>query len=159
MPFTDCFSPIVRSKQTISGRPPTRQASVSVFDPRCCARGPTPTANAAPCLRPWRGLDKVPSLQVSPASRRYAWPERRLTLLRVSACPLWGVALACANALAVGVFNADTCGRRILLDLSVALQGSASGANRYLNPARWILPATWISPVLGGRPLIRQPLW
>jgi hypothetical protein len=36
--------------------------------------------------------------------------------------PLGGGALALANALAVGVCDADTCGRRFLLDLSGALQ-------------------------------------
>jgi hypothetical protein len=36
--------------------------------------------------------------------------------------PLMGGALALTNALAVGVFDADTCGRRFLLDLSGALE-------------------------------------
>ena len=100
-----------------SGQPPARQASVSGvapcgYDPDCqrCA-----LSSALSGIRP--RCPRWPMSLRSSATRRYARLKTRCA------------GLSLANALAVGVFDADTCGRRLLLDLSAGREGSAYGAS------------------------------
>ena len=110
MDSTDCFSAMDGLKQTVLSRPP--------FVESACRRSPLRDYPDCPTLRPvfpiLRSEAKVPSL-----SFRYAHACLSATL---------GLRIACGNARAsltrwaVGVCDADTCGRRILLDYSGALQ-------------------------------------
>ena len=93
--------PFFRRKDAQNGLfqpdPPLRQASVSVVSAKIVVLAETPTANAAPWLsitsfwKPGYPRCRFASL---PASRRYAWPERCLTLSR------WSVPVPRGSALA-----------------------------------------------------------
>ncbi len=115
------------SKQTVLTQTPHSPSQRVVGRSPMLRCGPTPTANAAPCLLVPSGHRQgsfVACFTLS-ATRRHARPERRLTLPVVQSC-IVGRRTGLANALAVGVFDADTCGRRFLLDLSVALQDKSN---------------------------------
>lgn len=113
VPFTDRFSAQNRLKRTVSGRPPTRQASASSVDPHGRCQWTDPDCQRCALAIVPAGLGRVPSLLSATASQRHAWPECRLPLPRVLGDPV-GRHTGLAIALAVGVFAADACGRRRL---------------------------------------------
>ena len=76
-----------------------------------------------------------------PSARRYARLKCR-PALPAGLATFRGRHLSLATALAVGVFDADTCGRRILLDLS-------GGPRRAERLRRRILADSW-SRLIGG---------
>jgi hypothetical protein len=126
------FCAKIRLKTAQNGQAPIRRASVSAVFHQIAICCPTPTANAAPWL-PTSSMSpaRVPSFSgvaSSPATSAHVWLERCFPLPEPLGKSRGRSALA-ALALAVGVVDADTCGRRFLLDLSGGLKsGSACGA-------------------------------
>ena len=155
-PQQTVFTPIQPRKTDCFSQTPNRQASVSSVAFKIVVLKTTPTAHAAPDFFHFIPECHAPSL---PSALRWPAisgnavarepPSPPIVCIRIPKGWLTGL----ATPWAVGVFAADTCGRRFLLVLSGALR------KRY-RLRRWVyILHPWISlqPLGLSRPWVVHP--